>query len=55
MDSVFFIKIEKDYYDIGVEFNDIKEVIEKLADGQGIMFWFMYYNKSQLRSVLMQF
>ncbi|HII82804.1 MAG TPA: hypothetical protein HA269_05980 [Ferroplasma sp.] len=40
---------EKDYYDIGVEFNDIKEVIEKLADGQGIMFWFMYYNKKPVK------
>ena len=40
---------EKDYYDIGVEFNNIKEVIEKLADGQGIMFWFMYYNKKPVK------
>lgn len=36
---------EKDYYDTGVEFSDIKDIIEKLADGQGIMFWFMYYKK----------
>ena len=36
---------EKDYYDTGVEFSDIREIIEKLQDGQGVMFWFMYYNK----------
>ena len=36
---------EKDYYDTGVEFSDIKDIIEKLADGQGVMFWFMYYDK----------
>ncbi len=36
---------EKDYYDTGVEFSDIREIIDKLQDGQGVMFWFMYYNK----------
>ncbi len=36
---------EKDYYDTGVEFTNIRDVIEKLADGQGMMFWFLYYNQ----------
>jgi hypothetical protein len=40
---------DKDYYDTGVEFNNIKEIIEKLADGQGIMFWFIYYNKKPVK------
>jgi hypothetical protein len=36
---------EKDYYDAGIEFNDIKDIIEKLGEGQGIMVWFTYYNR----------
>ena len=40
---------DKDYYDTGVEFNNIKEIIEKLDDGQGIMFWFIYYNKKPVK------
>jgi hypothetical protein len=40
---------DKDYYDTGVEFSNIKEIIEKLADGQGIMFWFIYYNKKPVK------
>ncbi|WP_337860198.1 hypothetical protein [Ferroplasma sp.] len=41
---------DKDYYDTGVEFSNIKDVIEKLGEGQGIMFWFMYYNKKSLKN-----
>jgi len=40
---------DKDYYDTGVEFNNIKEIIEKLDEGQGIMFWFIYYNKKPVK------
>jgi len=45
------ISKNKDYYDTGLEIENLHDFINKLSDGQGILFWFLYYNKYEKESI----
>ncbi|MEM0140059.1 MAG: hypothetical protein QXZ44_05560 [Ferroplasma sp.] len=38
---------DKDYYESGIEFENFRDNLEKLKEGQGIMAWFIYYNQKE--------
>lgn len=40
---------DKDYNDEGIEFEEFRDIIEKLKEGQGIMVWFMYYRQKETK------
>ncbi len=45
------IRKDKDYYDTGIEIADLHDFINKLGNGQGILFWFLYYNKDEKETI----
>ncbi len=49
--AVSNIQKDRDYYDTGMEIQNLHDFINKLGNGQGILFWFLYYNKNEKESI----